>query len=119
MTRVKLVAINELRHKKGDAKCRKGPHAQSDQSLRCPLTESVYTVEKWISKEGPNQKARMRSLIIPCYTIFGPRQAKRVFGHMRTPTAQISVSIPLRKDAHSNILNVLPPKNESFHIKKF
>ena len=52
------------------------------------------------------------------YLHLGGALCKRVFKHMRTTKAQISLRIrKLRKHAYSNILKISPPKNGKFSDK--
>ena len=45
------------------------------------------------------------------------RQADRQTDRQTDRQSTTIINIPLRKHAYSNILNILPPKNENFRIK--
>ena len=44
-------------------------------------------------------------------------QAENIAYHLQQEKEQTNQHIPLRKLAYSNVLKILPPKNENFQIK--
>ena len=84
--------------------------AQTDQSLRCSHEETLHRVAK---THPVKILIRLRECASWSESSLGAHVRRYVFRRFRSSVSDI----PLRKHAYSNILKILPPKNENFHIK--